>query len=98
MKEPSETRLHVAIDIGLGFSAMMRLFEKNTKSALYKEIYVRLPEFFGAKTPEEFKKKHSELCEWGAKTISLAKTSGDNRKNRKKKPATDKLQRLWTWS
>ena len=77
-------KLHVAVDIGLAFSAMMRLFEKRAKERLHNEIHVRLSEFFGAKTEPEFKKIHSELCEWGTRNISLAKTNGDYAMNRKK--------------
>jgi hypothetical protein len=68
-----EIKLHMVVDIGLAFSAMMRLFEKNSKTKLHNKIHSELPKFFDANTLEEFKKIHSELCEWGTKEISLAK-------------------------
>jgi len=81
---PNQTKLHVVVDMGLAFSAMMRLFEKGSKNLLHTKIRAELPEFFDAKTQDEFKEAHSELCEWGAEKISLAKTNGDDTKNRKK--------------
>jgi hypothetical protein len=73
----SKTKLHIAIDVGLAFSAMIRLFEEGAKKRLHNEIHGKLPEFFDAKTKSEFRKKHSELCEWGTKNISLAKADAN---------------------
>jgi hypothetical protein len=79
-----QTKLHVIVDMGLAFSAMMRLFERHTKNTLHTKIYAELQKFFDAKTPDEFGKIHSELCEWGTREISLAKRNRNDIKNRKK--------------
>jgi hypothetical protein len=79
-----QTKLHVVVDMGLAFSAMMRLFKKHSKNMLHTKIYAELQKFFDAKTPDEFGKIHSELCEWGTREISLAKRNGNDIKNGKK--------------
>jgi hypothetical protein len=73
-----EIKLHTAVDIGLTFSAMMRLFEGKSKDTLHKEIYSELQSnFFNAKTPSDFKEIHSKFCKRVMSKISLAKKEGN---------------------
>lgn len=72
-----EIKLHTAVDIGLTFSAMMRLFEGKSKDTLHKEIYSELQSFFNAKTPSDFKGIHSKFCEQVMSKIRLAKKEGN---------------------
>jgi len=76
LNDPQETRLHNIIDMGLGFSAMIRLFDKGTKRKLRKSMITMTKKVFLAKSEEEFKRLHSEFCQWGKKEIGLARKSG----------------------
>jgi len=75
LNEPQETRLHNIIDMGLGFSAMIRLFDKGTKRKLRKSMITTAKKVFMAKSEKEFKTVHSEFCQWGTKEIVLARKS-----------------------
>jgi len=83
-----EVKLHVAIDIGLAFSAMMRLFEKDSKSRLHNKVHSELPRIFHAKTKPGFERIHSELCEWGTEEISLAKKKRNEQIGKQSKKAS----------
>lgn len=68
-----EIRLHNIIDMGLTFSAMIRLFEKYTKAKLRERMLDTVKKIFDVKSEEEFRGIHSQFCQWGAKEIFLAK-------------------------
>ena len=71
--ELKEIRLHNIIDMGLTFSAMIRLFEKGSKKKLRKQILAEAKNVFEAKSEEDFNNIHSNFCNWGVKNILLAK-------------------------
>lgn len=66
-------RLYNIIDMGLTFSAMIRLFKKDTKGKLRKRVLDTVKRMFDAKSEEEFRGIHAQFCQWGAKEIFLAK-------------------------
>lgn len=78
-------RVKNIIDMGLAFSAMMRLFEEEkSKKKLNKKIFKNtLGEVFSAKSKKDFDCIHSRFCCWGIKKISLSEkrsdTQGSNR-------------------
>ena len=47
-----DVKLRNMVDMALGFTAMMRLFEKGSKEVLETEILNRLPLFFTASSEE----------------------------------------------
>lgn len=73
LNEPKKAKLHSIVDVGLDFSAMIRLFEKGSKRKLHREMLNRIEEMFDAKSEGEFKRSHSKFCKWGEKEISLAR-------------------------
>jgi hypothetical protein len=70
-----EIALHNIVDMGLTFSAMMRLFDEGSKQTLRNEMIVHIKKVFQAKSEEEFDNIHNGFCEWGAENILQAKTS-----------------------
>jgi len=70
---PETIRLFNIVDMGLTFSAMIRLFEKGTKRTLQYEITNRLRRFFSAESAQNYLDVHSSFCDWGTKEIRLAK-------------------------
>ena len=73
LDDPEEIRLHNIIDMGLTFSAMIRLFRKGSKKKLHKQILTEANRVFEAGLEESFIKIHSNFCDWGVKNILLAK-------------------------
>jgi hypothetical protein len=65
-------RLENIVDMGLTFSAMMRVFEKGAKESLYKRILEISEKIFNAGSREEFIRIHREFCEWGRRNIHQA--------------------------
>jgi ribosomal protein S18 len=72
---PKVARQHNIVDMGLGFSGMMRLFRKGSKEELRKKIvdedWVR--KVSQAKSKEDFNNIHSDFCNWGINNVYLAK-------------------------
>ena len=70
-----ETRISNIIDMGLGFSAMLRLFKKGSKLTLHKRILdVEGRAIFKAESKADFDRIHAEFCDWGTTNIILART------------------------
>lgn len=72
LNDPILARLHNIVDMGLGFSAMMRLFERGSKEKLRDMLLNELPKLLHAKSEEQFKYLHSSFCHWGTKNVTLA--------------------------
>ncbi len=78
MNDPGTARLHNIVDMSLGFSSMIRLFEEGSKVKLRNMILTELPKFLGTKSREQFMELHSYFRRWGIQNIILAeKTKGD---------------------
>jgi hypothetical protein len=71
--QPEEIRLHNIVDMGLTFSAMIRLFEKGSKEIVRNEVLARLKSVFKAKSEKELTNIHSRFCDWGTEKLFLAK-------------------------
>ncbi|MDH5779054.1 MAG: hypothetical protein OEZ29_00480 [Candidatus Bathyarchaeota archaeon] len=74
-----ETRLYNIIDMGLTFSAMIRLFQKGSKERLHERILVEGRNVFEAKSEEQFMDIHSRFCDWGIEEILLAEKKRSGR-------------------
>jgi len=75
-----DVKLRNIVDMALGFTAMMRLFEKDSKEVIQAEILKCLPGFFAAESEKEFKAAHRAFCLWGMETIKRTKGKGLNKK------------------
>jgi hypothetical protein len=65
--------------MGLGFSAMTRLFEQDSKKRIHEQVLRCLPALFVARSEEEFQGIHASFCEWGTNSIMLAERKRDGR-------------------
>jgi len=72
LNQPQDAKLHNIVDMGLDFSAMIRLFEKKSKEKLRARILGDIQNVFDAISEEHFRGIHSSLCIWGTNNIMLA--------------------------
>ena len=76
------------IDMALTFTAMMRLFERNSKPRIAK----KLSELFGnldtTTSHEQYKSIHHEFCLWFAKSIQTAEKTFKNGRTKSKQLAS----------
>lgn len=79
LKDPAEVRLSNIVDMGLTFSAMIRLYKEGSKKILQKEIVRILPDIANAKSVELFQKIHNEFCARGINRLSLAEKKRQGR-------------------
>ncbi len=83
-----ETRLRNIIDMGLTFSAMIRLFKEDSKKILHKKILAEARNVFEVKSEKHFIKIHSNFCEWGIENIVLAEGKRNGRIIKEAAPAS----------
>ena len=76
------------VDMALGFSAMMRLFEEGSKETIQIEILERLPRFFKAGSEEVFKAAHNDFCIWGIGKILTAEKKKRGKVIKETEPAS----------
>lgn len=88
LNDAEEIRLHNIIDMGLTFSAMIRLFKKGSKEILRENILAEARNVFEAKSEEHFIDIHSNFCDWGIKNIFLAEKKRNGRIIKKTAPAS----------
>lgn len=73
LSEVEKLRFENIVDMGLAFSAMMRVFEEGAKKELYNQIVNKIAEkIFNVSSREEFTRIHTEFCDWGTKNIRQA--------------------------
>ena len=65
-------KLHNIIDMGLGFSAMMRLYDTGSKAKFRTRILTEVEKIFHAECKEDLQAIHSDFCHWGENNITLA--------------------------
>lgn len=66
-------KLENIVDMGLTFSAMIRLYTKRSKESLHNQILAEVQEVFGVESREDFVRVHSEICSKLVKELQLAK-------------------------
>ncbi|MCJ7632774.1 hypothetical protein MUP77_10345 [Candidatus Bathyarchaeota archaeon] len=83
MKNPVEpcidvqkVRLRCLIDLGLNFSAMLRLYKKGSKEKFYNKVLSEIPSLLQSENEEQFQMAHSSICEWGVKNLLVNEGSG----------------------
>lgn len=88
LSDTKEARLQNIIDMGLHFSAMIRLFEEGSKRELYREILAQARQVFTAESEGHFKEIHSSFCSWGVRQIILAERKKRGQVIKKASPAS----------
>jgi len=76
LKDAPEAKLSNTIDMGLGFSGMIRLFKHDEKRKLQEKLCSDIQKVFKAESEAEFKGIHSRFCKWGTREMILAKKKG----------------------
>lgn len=70
---PEEIREENILEMGLAFSAMIRLFKKGEKPKLLERLLQEEGQaIFKAESQKEFSRAHTKFCNWGTKNILLA--------------------------
>ena len=64
-----EVRLCCLIDLGLNFSAMLRLYRKGSKEKLYNKVLSEMPFLLQSEDEEQLQITHSSICEWGVRNL-----------------------------
>ena len=64
-----EVRLRCLIDLGLNFSAMLRLYKRGSKEKLYMKVLSEIPSLLQSENEEQFQMAHSSICEWGTNNV-----------------------------
>jgi hypothetical protein len=62
------------IDIALGFTAMMPLFQERSADLIREKLADSFEDLDRISSDQDFSKMHRGFCQWFAKTIRLAKT------------------------
>jgi len=89
LDESERIRFENIIEMGLGFSTMIRLFKKGSTEELHCQIVKKTAEdIFNAKSREDFAQIHSEFCDWGTSNIFLAEKKRNGRIIKKSKLAS----------
>lgn len=87
--EPGEIRFQNIVGMGLDFSSMIRLFEKDSEDKLWEKIVFDTAEkIFNTQSQEQFNDIHSEFCDWGSKNVFLAEKTRNGRMIKKRKLAS----------
>lgn len=71
LNTPEDSKLNNIVEMALGFSAMMRLFQEGSKQKLKLKIMNTLTDIYEAKTKEQFDDAHESFCNWGVENIRL---------------------------
>jgi hypothetical protein len=70
--DPNKIKLFNIVDMGLSFSAMTRLYEKESKQIIHDNILKILDKISATDTAEQFENYHEHFCDWGVQNIVLA--------------------------
>lgn len=64
-----KVRLCCLIDLGLNFSAMLRLYRKGCKEKIYNKVLSEMPSILQSENEEQFQVAHASICEWGVRNL-----------------------------
>ena len=81
-------KLFNIVDMGLSFSAMIRLYEKESKRIIRANVLNILEEFHLTNSDCQFEEHHESFCDWGVRTIVLAERVRNGRVIKKRGPAS----------
>lgn len=74
-----EIKKKSVIDMALTFTAMIRLFEKGSKSKISKKLYDQFQKINEIKTSDDYYAFHDRFCEWFTNNIKTAQRERDNK-------------------
>jgi len=88
LKDPEQTRIYNIVDMGLTFSAMIRLFEKGSKPIIKRKIIDSLNKLPTVNSRDDYISIHREFCLWGTKNLKLAEKWKNGKQIKMSKPAS----------
>jgi hypothetical protein len=71
-----EVRLCCLIDLGLNFSAMLRLYRKGSKEKFYNKVLSEIPSVLHSESEEQFQMAHASICKWGVNNLPATERLG----------------------
>jgi len=74
-----EIKKKSVIDMALTFTAMIRLFEKGSKSKISKKLYDQFQKINEIKTSDDYYAFHDRFCEWFTNNIKTSQRERDNK-------------------
>ena len=86
--EADSIRAKNVVDMAVTFTAMIRVFEKDSKQKIVDRLEKSLAKLDGVSSEKEFNGVHSEFCEWFVKNIATASKTLKNKKEKKSQPAS----------
>jgi len=88
LNDSRTAKIHNIVDMSLGFSSMIRLFEEGSKGKLRDMILNELPKILGTKSKDQYMELHSNFCRWGTKNIVLVKKTKGGEIVKPRRPAS----------
>ena len=88
LEEAERTRRLNILDMGLTFTAMLRVFEPESKAKILKKLDLAFISLEAAKTKDEFEKIHIDFCKWFEHSIKTASKSLRNKSIKPSGPAS----------
>jgi hypothetical protein len=65
LNDADTAKLHNIVDMGLSFSAMIRLFDKGSKRILRDKIINEVQKVVSVESQKQFDEAHTNFCTWG---------------------------------
>jgi len=81
-------KLFNIVDMGLSFSAMIRLYEKGSKRKIRDNIINILNEIHFADSEDRFENYHENFCDWGTQNVILAEKFRNKQVIKKRGPSS----------
>ena len=72
-----QARIKNIIDMAIGFSAMTRVFEKNSIAKISAKVEDTLTQIASSESEQDFQKLHHNFCLWFTKNIKTAEREKD---------------------
>ena len=88
LSDLTKIKIHNIVDMGLTFSAMIRLFQQGSKEKLRRQILTEVRNVFKTESKDQFTTVHSKFCDWGVKNILQAEKKRRERIIKKVAPAS----------
>jgi hypothetical protein len=84
----NKIKLFNIVDMGLSFSAMIRLYEKKSKQNIRDNILKILDKISLTDSDDQFENYHEHFCNWGIKNVVLAERVRTDRIIKESGPAS----------
>jgi len=81
-------KLFNIVDMGLSFSAMIRLYEKGSKRKIRDKIINVLNKIHCVDSEDRFENYHENFCDWGIQNVILAEKFRNNKVIKKRGPSS----------